>query len=39
MSIAFYLTVGIGVTLMLGVACYAGVQGLRHIAQQNDQRI
>lgn len=36
MSLAFYLTVGITGVLVLGVAAFAAIQGLRHIAQQND---
>lgn len=36
MSLAFYLTIGIGATLMLSVVGFAAIQGLRRIAQQND---
>lgn len=36
MSPAFYLTLGSGFVFMLGVGAFAAIQGLRHIAQQND---
>lgn len=36
MSLAFYLTIGAGATLMLSVVVFAAIQGMRRIAQQND---
>ena len=38
MSLAFYLTVGFGAFLILSVAAFAGIQGLRIIAQNEEQR-
>lgn len=37
MSPAFYLALGIGTLLMLGVGVFAAIQGLRHIAQQGNK--
>lgn len=39
MSLTFYLTVGVLSVLMLGAGVFAAIQGLRHIAQQNDSSV
>lgn len=38
MSPAFYLTVGVCALLILGVAGFVGIQGLRILAQKDEDR-